>query len=286
MAKVAAHKRLAILLFAIAAVALAQNCGCSGGECCSQYGWCGSTADYCDPNNGCKEGCWGNGGGNGGNGGNGGGNGGNSNNTLTWKNVIYVMQALDWNNHGKSLNVPGKGAVSKGYNVINLAFYTSTNGPEEMAQMWEQLSSGDKTAYLDAYHKAGMKILVSLFGGADSNPSSLDPGAFASKVVSWVKDNRLDGVDIDYEDENSFGQGRGAAWVIALQKGLRAGLPNHIITHAPQGPHFAYGTFADDAYIAIHKAVGNTIDWYNVQFYNNGGYEDCNDLFFPPQRLR
>ncbi|MQM17215.1 hypothetical protein Taro_050183 [Colocasia esculenta] len=39
--------------------ALAQNCGC-GGLCCSQYGYCGTTAPYCGT--GCREGpCWGSG---------------------------------------------------------------------------------------------------------------------------------------------------------------------------------------------------------------------------------
>jgi len=77
----------AALLFVFAAAILvvsAQNCGCGGDEpCCSQYGYCGATADYCDTKNGCKEGCWGSassgsstGGSTGG--GNDGGNGGKS----------------------------------------------------------------------------------------------------------------------------------------------------------------------------------------------------------------
>ncbi|ERN20351.1 hypothetical protein AMTRI_Chr06g200630 [Amborella trichopoda] len=31
-----------------------QNCGCPSDQCCSQYGYCGSTDEYCG--NGCKEG--------------------------------------------------------------------------------------------------------------------------------------------------------------------------------------------------------------------------------------
>lgn len=33
---------------------LAQNCGCAANECCSQWGFCGTTEDYCGT--GCKEG--------------------------------------------------------------------------------------------------------------------------------------------------------------------------------------------------------------------------------------
>nr|POE73648.1 endochitinase 1 [Quercus suber] len=58
---------------------LAEQCGtqaggalCPDGLCCSQYGWCGTTADYCD--NGCQSQC--SGGGDDGGGGSGGGGGG------------------------------------------------------------------------------------------------------------------------------------------------------------------------------------------------------------------
>ncbi|KAJ4972816.1 hypothetical protein NE237_005990 [Protea cynaroides] len=51
--------------------ALGQQCGkqadgklCPGGVCCSQYGYCGSTSDYCG--NGCQSQCSGGGGGGGG----------------------------------------------------------------------------------------------------------------------------------------------------------------------------------------------------------------------------
>ena len=56
---------------------LAEQCGtpeggalCLDGLCCSQYGWCGTIADYC--NNGCQSQCSGGGSG-GGDGGSGGG---------------------------------------------------------------------------------------------------------------------------------------------------------------------------------------------------------------------
>ena len=44
-----------------------------------------------------------------------------------------------------------------------------------------------------------------------------------------------------------------------------------IITHAPQGPYFM-GTskYPNDAYNKIHRDVGSEIDFYNVQFYNQG----------------
>ncbi|CAG8444367.1 14806_t:CDS:1 [Dentiscutata erythropus] len=35
------------------------DCGNSPyGPCCSQYGYCGNTSDYCNPYLGCQSGCW------------------------------------------------------------------------------------------------------------------------------------------------------------------------------------------------------------------------------------
>ncbi|GLJ07180.1 hypothetical protein SUGI_0060540 [Cryptomeria japonica] len=71
-------KALAFLLAATLAAPLlcaAQNCGsqvggavCSDGECCSKWGWCGTTDDHCLPDRGCQSNCHGGGGGGGGGG--------------------------------------------------------------------------------------------------------------------------------------------------------------------------------------------------------------------------
>ena len=45
------------------------------------------------------------------------------------------------------------------------------------------------------------------------------------------------------------------------------------LTLAPQAPHFQ----TEGAYSKVHAAVGSGIDWYNVQFYNQGGnaFDTC-----------
>jgi len=53
------NKASVFLFLALAFAVVAQNCGCSGGECCSQWGYCGTTDDYCSRDQGCKEGCHG-----------------------------------------------------------------------------------------------------------------------------------------------------------------------------------------------------------------------------------
>jgi len=47
-----------LIVSIIIGAALAQNCGCDGSECCSQYGYCGTTTEYCGQ--GCRENCGGN----------------------------------------------------------------------------------------------------------------------------------------------------------------------------------------------------------------------------------
>ncbi len=66
-----------------------------------------------------------------------------------------------------------------------------------------------------------------------------------------------------------------------FQTQLRNRLPNHIISHAPQAPYFKSEFYKNGAYMTVHQKVGNTIDFYNVQFYNQGNtkYDTYQTLF-------
>ncbi|KAK8563112.1 hypothetical protein V6N12_011168 [Hibiscus sabdariffa] len=55
---------LSSLLLSYVLVGTAEQCGsqagdalCPGGFCCSKYGWCGTTGDYCLVENGCQNNC-------------------------------------------------------------------------------------------------------------------------------------------------------------------------------------------------------------------------------------
>lgn len=57
----------------------------------------------------------------------------------------------------------------------------------------------------------------------------------------------------------------------AFQTELRRLLPPpYLITHAPVAPWFGGSMWPAGAYKGIHQAVGSGIDWYNIQFYNQG----------------
>lgn len=79
--------------------------------------------------------------------------------------------------------------------------------------------------------------------------------------------------------------GTGEQWLIDCTIAARNVLPvgEYYLTHAPQAPYFV-GTikYPNGGYITIHQAVGHLIDWYNVQFYNQGDtkYDSYQELFY------
>ncbi|KAI8612110.1 glycoside hydrolase superfamily [Chytriomyces sp. MP71] len=135
-----------------------------------------------------------------------------------------------------------------------------------------------------ALQVAGKKVLISAYGGG-VNPTTdgHDPTKDAQKLAAFVKRNGFDGVDVDYEDEKALNGNGGEGWLITFTTELRTLLPRpYIITHAPQGPHFSLTQFPSGGYVKVDQAVGDLIDWYNVQFYNQGStaYATCEDLLF------
>ncbi|KAI8608484.1 glycoside hydrolase superfamily, partial [Chytriomyces sp. MP71] len=131
---------------------------------------------------------------------------------------------------------------------------------------------------------AGKKVLVSAYGGGSTpTTSGHDPLADAGLLAAFVQKNGLDGADVDWEDEAAWGKG-GEQWLISFTRELRRLLPRprYLISHAPQGPHFSPGQYSGGAYLTVNAEVGDLIDFYNVQFYNQGGssYDDCECLLF------
>ncbi|KAH8093282.1 glycoside hydrolase family 18 protein [Cristinia sonorae] len=170
----------------------------------------------------------------------------------------------------------------KGWNVFVLSFLL-LEGAWDQAQSWTQLSASQRSTIKSQYAAAGIKLMVSAFGSTDVPTSSgADPVATANTMAAWVKQYQLDGIDVDYEDFNAFDAGNGKAeqWLITFTQQLRAQLPagQFIITHAPVAPWFAPSKWGGGGYLKVHQTVGNLIDWYNVQFYNQQDYTTCNSL--------
>ncbi|SJL03805.1 related to Chitinase A precursor [Armillaria ostoyae] len=182
-----------------------------------------------------------------------------------------------------------------GYNVFALSFLL-VSGAFDKAEEWTQLTAAQRSTIKAQYAAAGIKLIVSVFGSTDKPTSSgANATTTAITMAEWVKRYNLDGIDVDYEDFKAVnaGDGRAEPWIIAFTKELRRQLPQgeYILTHARQDFIFSENIsvwltcvyllavapwFTSDsggAYRTVHTAVGDSIDWYNVQFYNQGSTE-------------
>ena len=156
--------------------------------------------------------------------------------------------------------------LPQGYNVVALSFLT-LKGAVDQASNWASLSSSQKTAKKNEYHKAGIKIIASAFGATDlPTTSGANAVNTANTMAKWVKSNGLDGIDVDYEDLTAMNKGDGKAekWVSDFTTALRKTLPKgkYILSHAPLAPWLAPSNqFKAGAYVKINKNVGSLIDW-------------------------
>ncbi|KAJ3557725.1 hypothetical protein NM688_g1316 [Phlebia brevispora] len=170
-----------------------------------------------------------------------------------------------------------------GFNVLALSFLL-IEGAWDQAEVWASLTDDERSTIKSQYNDAGIKLIVSAFGSSDVPTSAgADPVATANTMAAWVQQYNLDGIDVDYEDFNAIDDNEGGEeWLITFTQQLRSQLPQgeYIITHAPVAPWFEPNVWGGGGYLKVDQAVGDLIDWYNVQFYNQGTteYTDCNGL--------
>ena len=125
----------------------------------------------------------------------------------------YINKISHWwgDNIAKDLGVPGF-APTHDYNYMLIAFWKCHGDPLDIALMWQNAYSyfgaansfGSTTVELQAeirkkFNDAGVKLLVSAFGGTE-HPTSAnqDPKECGHKLGSFILNNNLDGVDVDW----------------------------------------------------------------------------------------
>ncbi|KAG1897875.1 glycoside hydrolase family 18 protein [Suillus fuscotomentosus] len=167
-----------------------------------------------------------------------------------------------------------------GFNVFALSFLVEY-GAADQAQEWEELTAAQRSSILSEYDAAGISLIVSLFGSTETPTSSgYDPIDTANTMAAWVIEYGLQG------DFAAFDAGTGAAeqWLGNFTTQLRTQLPQgqYILTHAPVAPWFSPDMWGGGGYLWVNSAVGDMIDWYNVQFYNQGTteYTTCDGLLY------
>ncbi|KAF8323820.1 glycoside hydrolase family 18 protein [Clavulina sp. PMI_390] len=171
---------------------------------------------------------------------------------------------------------PPTPATLKGYNTLNLAFLLSS-GAADQALEWQEIDAATRKSTKSSYASAGINLMVTAFGSTEQpTTAGLNAASTASTMASWVKTYSLDGIDVDYEDFTAINaaDGKAETWLINFTKALRSALPSgqYLITHAPVAPWFS-PIYTAGAYTKVHASVGPDIDWYNIQFYNQGTSE-------------
>lgn len=194
--------------------------------------------------------------------------------------ALYIDSGIDWNNPTNTV----KSVVDSGYNVILFAFYTSSYGPLDMALAWTYLDQAAKQNAVDYAHSKGAVLLVSFGGDTDGNYWQKDPNVLGAQVANWAKSQLLDGVDYDLEgfapgltigNKNSQ---QTMSWLISLHQATKAVLGDDgFISGAPQGPYL--GPISPSStlwagpiggYTGLLNAIPNLIDFFFIQFYNQG----------------
>ena len=81
--------------------------------------------------------------------------------------------------------------------------------------------------------------------------------------------NKLDGVDVNWNDASSFISGKAEKWLVDFTQAFRLNSPNSIITHSPKATFFSDSltSYPFGGYNHIHKQVGSLISLYNIIYY-------------------
>jgi len=203
----------------------------------------------------------------------------------TQRTAIYLDYKVDWTNVGNDI----KKCVDIGYNVVILSFYME-NGPWDAAQTWQSISEDQRSDAIDYAHAHNASVMVSAGGATYDFKNAVERGVdsakeFCTKASNWAVKYGLDGVDFDMElppgYSGPFEDGTAISWLVACSLAARQVLGNErLISHAPQGPYL--GTWAGNArgYVAVYKQASEAIDFFNIQFYNQGNLYNSYETLF------
>jgi chitinase len=146
-------------------------------------------------------------------------------------------------------------------------------------------------------------FLMASFGGATSFPNGFqqilnspkysDPTVLANDLVTFLYNNNIPGIDLDIENIPSIGTYSNTINLVNYLGELSQSIKSIstekfgyqiLVSHAPQSPYFngtpTYSNFGN-IYNQIEYLYGSGIDFYNIQYYNQGNsdYIDYNSIF-------
>jgi chitinase len=207
------------------------------------------------------------------------------------RKVIYIDQITTWY-PDPLLNV--REAATAGYNVIILAFYLLDKATDIVYAFTNVANEQQRKDTLDYIHSKGGILLMSAGGDSIAPYEQISGTEYGTRTATFAKQYGFDGVDYDLE---GFGPGLTYGslnseqiidWLSDCVTACKNVLGDKgIISTAPQSPYFSpigiEGTWAGvlGGFVGVNAKVGDKIDFYNVQFYNQGSdmYVNYQNLF-------
>lgn len=109
----------------------------------------------------------------------------------------------------------------------------------------------------------------------------MDPTVCARKLAAFVKNNSLDGVDVNYQDNVAFNNAIAENWLISFTNTLRDLLPFHILSHTIQDYYLDRSKYIGGSYTKVISTIGNLLDFYSINYYGqqNTAYTTYTELF-------
>lgn len=155
--------------------------------------------------------------------------------------------------------------ATSGYTHLLFAFWTAARGPVDAARKWV-VNNLARDPRVQAARRRGVKFIISC-GGATETPQFNVPGTeYGRRAAEFASQNGFDGVDFDIEGFKPGNDGKGTKWLVDATREAKRIFPTSFLSHAPQAPYFT--PVYSSNYLDVHEQVGNLIDFYNIQFYN------------------
>ena len=229
-----------------------------------------------------------------------------------WKQVTFVGYYMNVQSMTDFVSV----AKENGVTHILLEFITLgvgnnwSNGLQlvDTVSNWiNDFSDSDRNSILNDLNNANIKLGISMggatsFGGNFSliwtNPQSpyyidgtnivtLEQSAFklGNDLANIAKQGGLSYIDLDIENIPTIGMYKNyddiSNYLGYMSKSIKENLTNGLVSHSPQTPYIYPYTNGNwkTLYYTIEQNFGDYIDWYNIQYYNQGTYSEESQVF-------
>ncbi|CAL2106394.1 Glyco_hydro_18 domain-containing protein [Tenacibaculum sp. 190524A02b] len=137
-----------------------------------------------------------------------------------------------------------------------------------------------KTPEIISFLKNKNKKCILAAGGANLAPLHFVAKDFGTELANFAIQYGFDGVDLDIENLTTPPTQEEINWLVEATKAVKKVNKNLLISHAPQATYFTN----NGGYSLVEKGTGGAIDYYNIQYYNQGSwgyqtYSNYDDIF-------